>query len=325
MEGTAMFESKETTPKTTVERETKIVPAYLKQRSHAGVLFLVLLLALAVAGTGWYMGHRQDRQEAQLAKLPGVQASLDGLKSRFDATEAGLRDWSDRWSTMDTRLAKVENRAGTLMATAGHETAKVFGDLQSQMDTRFRQVDDKQAAINTRLDQMESTNRLQRVELDRLRRDVGDSQKEVADLRSDTTQDITAVRAANDETADRLNNRVGQLENARQKQRVDFEISNNRSSHLLPGVTLAVESIDATHQRYNGYLWLLEDRRTVWIRNQDAQVPVLIYPKAGGQPLRLVVNQVTPHDVAGYLLIPVSQLAYGQAGTVTSPGDGGGR
>jgi hypothetical protein len=168
---------------------------------------------------------------------------------------------------------------------------------------------------------MESNNRFQRAELERVRRDLADSQHEVADLRHDTSQDIHDVRAANDQTADRLDGRLGQLERDHRDQRIDFEISKDRSTHLLPGVTVSVESTDVEHQRYNGWVWLLQDRRTVWVRNQASQTPVLIFPKAGGPPLRLVVNQVNHRDVTGYLLVPESQMAFGQAAEAPSGGN----
>jgi len=314
-----MFD-KDTTPKTTVEKETKIVPVHDRE-SHAGTLFVVLLLALAVAGTSWYMDRRQDQEDAQVARLPGIQTSLDGLKSRVDDAEDTLRFAGDRWSTMDTRLAKIENGAGSVLVVAKDETQKLMGDLEARIDARLQQMDQETGVIKTRLDQMESNNRFQRAELERVRRDLADSQHEVADLRHDTSQDIHDVRAANDQTADRLDGRLGQLERDHRDQRIDFEISKDRSTHLLPGVTVSVESTDVEHQRYNGWVWLLQDRRTVWVRNQAAQTPILIFPKAGGPPLRLVVNQVNHRDVTGYLLVPESQMAFGQAAEAPSGGN----
>ncbi len=310
-----MFESKDSTPETT-EKKTKIVSTPVRE-SHTGTLALILLLTLTVAGTCWFLGQRQDQQERQLTRLPAVQTSFDGLKARVDVAENNLRNWSDRWSVFDTRLAKIEKGAGNVMTTAKDRTAKIIGDLEARVDARLANFDQQASVVNTRLDQLESANRFQRAEFDRVRREMADSRHEVADLRSDTSQDLHELRASNDQTADRLDGRLGVLEKDHRDQRIDFEISQNRSQPLVPGVTVSVESTDVEHQRYNGWVWLAQDRRTVWVRNQDAQVPVMIYPKAGGPPLRLVVNQVNHGDVVGYLLIPESQASYGQAADVS--------
>jgi hypothetical protein len=313
-----MFDSKETAPESTIQKETKIVTP---RESHAGTLLVVLLLALAVAGTSWYTDRRQEEQGAELTRLPGLQTSLDGLKSRVGAAEDSLRFAGDRWSTVDERLAKIENRAGNVLTSAKNKTEKLMIDLEARVDSRLQQIDQETTMIKTRMDQVESNNRFQRAELERVRHELADSQHEVADLRQDTSQDIRDVRASNDEASNQLDGRLGELERDHRDQRVDFEISKDRSQHLLPGVTVSVESTDPVHQRYNGWVWLLQDRRTVWVRNQPAQVPVMMYPKAGGAPLRLVVNQVNGRDVTGYLLVPESQAAFGQAASVLSGGN----
>jgi hypothetical protein len=219
MEGIAMFDGNQKPPKPIVTKEVKIITRYVKE-SHAGTLAMVLLLALAVAGSNWYTNHRQDQEDQQLARVRQLQTSVDDLKTRLETAEDNLRFMSDRTSTVDDRLANIEGRS---------------------------------------------------------------------------------VRLSDSHAG-------GRAANGLHHQRISFEISMNHSQRLLPGVSVSVESTDAEHHRYNGWVWLSEDRRTVWIRNQAAQVPLTIYQQTGGPPLQLVVSQVHQHDVTGYLLVPGSQM-----------------
>ncbi len=282
---------------------------------HGGLWAFVLLMAMAAGAGGWYFYQQQSKQDGQLAFLSGMQTTMDGVKSRVDAAENGLLEWNNRWGKLDARFTQVERKAGAAIAAVKSGSQKMMAELETKLDARFDQkLNEKTAVLQTRIETMESASNTQQARLNRMENDLTDSRREIADLRAETAREVGTLQTANGRSAGRIDT----LERLRKNQRVDFELAAHRTQHLLPGVTLAVDSIDPRYQRYSGYVYLLTDRRYVWIKNQDAQSPVLIYPKAGGQALRLVVNQVTKRDVTGYLLVPESQAAYAQAGEVGS-------
>ena len=51
-------------------------------------------------------------------------------------------------------------------------------------------------------------------------------------------------------------------------------------------------------------MWVLPDRRTIWLRQQGAQEPVDFYGYTDGKKRELVITSVTKGSVAGYLLLP---------------------
>jgi len=104
-----------------------------------------------------------------------------------------------------------------------------------------------------------------------------------------------------DKLAAKLNERV--LSRSGQTH-VDFLIATQRSKTLLPALTLTVQATDAELQRFDGFLVI--DGLKVPLENQEAKVPFVIYPKGGGEPMHLVVDEVRNDSVKGYLLAPKS-------------------
>jgi len=50
----------------------------------------------------------------------------------------------------------------------------------------------------------------------------------------------------------------------------------------------------------NGWMWLMPDRRAIWLRDQ-MQGPVIFYGHEDGKRRELVITRVTPNSVTGYL------------------------
>ncbi len=51
-------------------------------------------------------------------------------------------------------------------------------------------------------------------------------------------------------------------------------------------------------------MWLMPDRRTIWLRNQGAQEPVLFRGYQDGKRRELRITDIARNAVAGYLLLP---------------------
>ncbi len=95
------------------------------------------------------------------------------------------------------------------------------------------------------------------------------------------------------------------------RERVDFELTKGQTKELVPGISVQISGTNPMYQRYRGSLWLLQDRRTLWLRDQSVHQPVRFFHKETGEPYELVVTDVTQKFVIGYLLVPVRQEAVG--------------
>jgi sortase A len=85
--------------------------------------------------------------------------------------------------------------------------------------------------------------------------------------------------------------------------KVNFDIGRNHSRTLAPGISLGIESTSPSDQRATGWMWLMPDRRTIWLRNQRTREPVVFYDDRDGMKRELVITSVTDTSASGYLLL----------------------
>lgn len=90
--------------------------------------------------------------------------------------------------------------------------------------------------------------------------------------------------------------------------RVAFQVSEGRSRRLAPGISFGLSRTDPARGRANGWMWLMPDHRTIWLRNQAAHQPLVFYSYKDGKRRELVLTNVTRNGVTGYLLF------FGKAG-----------
>jgi LPXTG-site transpeptidase (sortase) family protein len=83
--------------------------------------------------------------------------------------------------------------------------------------------------------------------------------------------------------------------------KVIFNVSTNHSRQLAPGISFGVTDTDPGRQRMNGWLWLMPDRRSVFLRDQSTKSPVVFYAYESGKRHELVILSVSPNSVTGYL------------------------
>jgi len=83
--------------------------------------------------------------------------------------------------------------------------------------------------------------------------------------------------------------------------RVAFEIDKNHSRQLAPGISMGVTATDAASRRVDGWMWVMPERRTIWLRNHSAHEPVIFYGRLDGKMHELVITSVARNSVRGYL------------------------
>jgi LPXTG-site transpeptidase (sortase) family protein len=85
--------------------------------------------------------------------------------------------------------------------------------------------------------------------------------------------------------------------------RVPFSIARNHSQTLAPGISLGVDDTDETLQSVSGWMWIMPDRRTIWLRRQHAQDPLVFYGEEDGKRRELLITNVTASAATGYLVL----------------------
>jgi sortase A len=85
---------------------------------------------------------------------------------------------------------------------------------------------------------------------------------------------------------------------------VAFQVSEGHSRTLVPGISFGLTSADASGHRVYGWMWIMPERRTIRLKNQDARKPVIFYPGHDGKRRELVITRVSRNSVTGCLLLP---------------------
>jgi sortase A len=80
-----------------------------------------------------------------------------------------------------------------------------------------------------------------------------------------------------------------------------FNVSQGHSRELIPGkIWFGLSSADPASRSVNGWLWVMPDRRTIWLRDFDARHPMFFYQD--GEKRELVITSVAGTSVNGYLV-----------------------
>jgi sortase A len=121
---------------------------------------------------------------------------------------------------------------------------------------------------------------------------------------ADDVQEPAAVRDSGADRVDRTALGRKAIEHKPGVSRVTFEVSKDHSRQLSPGISLGLTGIELAHLRVNGWIWVMPDRRTIWLRDHSAREPVVFYGHLDGKQRELVITGITTNSVKGYLLGP---------------------
>lgn len=250
------------------------------------VAVVVLAVALAAQTTYGYMAWQ--KLNVAVAQLPGLGDSLATLSGRMEAAEAKLSVALSDWNGLGERVAKLDHKVSSNLQLARKQAQQMVSQLQARLET---ELNERTRVLEVRLDRLESNQEAQRVYMARLQEQIETVQRETGLHLDNLGEQLARNQSQTDALAQRLDT-----------ERVDFEVARKRTQEIVPGVSMTLTKTNVSYQRFSGWLWLLPDRRTVWVRNQGVQQPVVIYRKPTGERCEVVVTDVTKDFVIGYLL-----------------------
>lgn len=272
---------------------------------------IVALLVATIGGLCWYGYPSLKQLPATLAQFPSVERTLTAVNGRLSNTETKLQGWAARQEELQQRVADLSNKVDSGFRAA----RKHVHDLQAEIYSRVHaEVATQTKAIDTRIVSLQATTEADQARLEKL-------QAELVTLRLEAVQQAGQLRNVREqierETANRDQQLVALNEQASRKARevedlarklepvrVDFEVTRNHSRQLSDGISLGITRTDGSHRRASGWMWVMPERRTIWLRDQGAQQPVVFYGYQDGQRRELVITNVTRDSVTGYLLLP---------------------
>jgi len=250
----------------------------------------VVALAVVLSGVTAYGYLTLQKHNLQLAQLPGVQETLALAAKRLDGVEGKLQTWAADWDALQARLTGLERRVAYNRELARTEAQKQAAAAEARLRV---EASEQAQATDARLTLLESGAEAERARL-------GQLQEDVAAARVDARRELASVR----QDLARGDQRVEELARVLDRERVDFEMDQDSTRELAGGVSLRITSTNVSHQKVKGWMWLLPDRKTLWIRELGIQQALVFYRRDGSGPSELVITSVGDGSVAGYLLLP---------------------
>jgi chaperonin cofactor prefoldin len=221
------------------------------------------------------------------------------------------------------RMQKVETRMGGTLRTARQQTRELVGQAEQRLQA---ELDRRSAATDARLSEIEAGQQAQQARLAKVQAEVSSVRQEMtqqlAQARQETGHDLASLgqRVTDlDQQTDQSRSRLDALHRQLDRQRTDFEVAKNHSRELAPGVSLGITKTNTSYRRFSGWVWLMPDRRTLWVRNQNVQEPVIFYHKKDSRPSELVITNITKDSVVGYLLMPAKPGSAGEPVAAAAP------
>jgi len=283
------------------------------------------VVLLGALGIGGFYGYRAlQSHDGLLAELPGMRQTLDAAARRVGALEEKLLASSEQWSSLAAAVGELKGnlRASTAMLRRqndriGEDTRRRLREemgLQTKaLQARLKDLEAQVASEQARVSQLEQT---------------------VASARRQTSQEV--ARLEQDRVGDRAHlsaqvNRLDrQMEGGRSdlaafartfdRRRIDFEAGLNHAKEVAPGVNLTVTHTDIGRQRYNGWVFLMPDRRTLWIQGRGLQQPLAFYSGDDGKPREVVITRVTKYSVIGHVNMPAAPASVARVKPGPAPG-----
>jgi chaperonin cofactor prefoldin len=292
-----------------------------------------LMLILALAGAIWYSYPTLQQYKAAFAHLAGVQRVVDGVSDQMKETNAKVATWASDQQTLRDDFSKLRTTTHAQFEAAARKAQEsstaAYRRMEAQLEDRFQ-------GVQQRLAHLESASDKEQTRIAQLQQELGQAQRDAALARSDVAKQADELAAFRRQMEENGVARDHELAGLKQTQatsrrdvdaieeklavhRVDFEVTKNHSRELTDGISLGVTGTDPMHRNASGWMWVLADRRTVWLKNQNAQTPVVFYGVRDGQKRELVITNVTRNGVTGYLLLPGSEPSH--VSTTAGPGE----
>ena len=279
-----------------------------------GVAFLAVLSAAAwyfyptVLDRGIPLVRLAELKDAltssSSAQLAEMKSALGTAGDRIDAAHKVLGDLVKEWEGLSSRLSSLERRVTSDFQAARKQTRELIAQQQRQTQL---EIENRTQGLQAGLAAIESGQTAQQARVERL-------ENELAGVRQENARQLALLRQDSDRIDHTLTNLDERVEGGKRelaavhsqidRQRVDFEAGIHHSRELAPGITLQVSHTDVRYQRFEGWVFLVPDRRTVWVHHQGVQRPIEFYSREDGRSRELVITRVTKYSVVGYLLLP---------------------
>jgi len=264
---------------------------------------------LAVLGTVAWFGVPVLLEHEAMNQPPEFLSAAAAPENRFQSLDGTPKIGISAQEIARATLADTVSK-GETPAVKGSSTqlADLSGSAYKKLKSEF---DDRLRSTEARLAQLEAAEHKDQASLAQLRTDLGDLRdqmtRQIAAVRDDGARETGLVR----DRLVRLNAQFHdqkaefeQYKRDRATKHMAFELSKNRAHEVAPGIIVHVSGTNVRRRQVKGWMWIMPDRKTVWLKDQNAMQPVIFYSHADGKRREVVFTHVTRDSAVGYALVP---------------------
>lgn len=173
-----------------LRRTDELEPVY---RHHRILVAGFLLIAPALAVSGWYAYSVLQRHEMALQQFPGIAKFANSVGTRMKQNDLKLTSLADDQQSLHDQLAvvgqSIETRVTSITNQAHLSAVDAYHRLEAEIEERLQHVD-------ARLTRIETSNEIQAARIAQLQRELEEVRKPTAKkaddkstTRSDTDED----------------------------------------------------------------------------------------------------------------------------------------
>jgi len=281
---------------------------------------VVILLAVWLVGLSWYTHRSIGNDSAALAKVPVLQKTADAMGDRVSSIEGKMNGWTSERKAFSETMAKMEQTIGSNIESARDQVQAAA----NQVGQRVRdEVNKSLQRLQNRVENVEATQRESHDELAKAQNEIGSLRQEIAGLQKQNEARLTEIQQAQSNAqsnVNKLNSKVGAvddqvmahtkslntLNDKIERDPAMFELSNNKTQQVAPGIYVTIKHTDVTHQKVDGWMQLANEGRIVPIRDLGALQPLRFLIRSDDRSYELVFTGVRKNGATGYLLVPHS-------------------
>jgi chaperonin cofactor prefoldin len=264
-------------------------------------------LLIAVATAAWYTFPVAKRHHSE-PESAGARHLVDTPGVRPDQQNAKLAPSRSAPDEVRTQIADLRREMRSQIEAAKKQAGRSAAELFDRVEVELRdQIDGIKGKV-ARLEVSRDADRVQiadlQNELSALRNQMAAETEELKDRLAKSGSGTEGKLAALEAFEQRDRQEMEFLNRQLAVRRIDFEVDKGHNYELAPGISLEISGTDVAYRRVTGWMWVLPDHRTIWLRQQDAQQPVVFYSNQDGKKRELVITGVTHKSAVGYLLLP---------------------
>ncbi|HLH18794.1 MAG TPA: hypothetical protein VKX45_16365 [Bryobacteraceae bacterium] len=289
-------------------------------RAHVLRRAVVLVVLAMLVGAGIYLYRPAQTYFNRLSLVPAMQEQIGAAGRRLDAAEGALHSWTSQREEWAKRLSGVESKVDGVLHAARRQAEQLVARAQRNMQA---ELDRRTTSLQARMDGLQSSQQLADSRLDRFEQQLHQvqaaNQRDLENLRAEMRQsresdsalmaNVNRRLADVDERSSQSRTDLAAIHRNTDRERIDFELGVDRDRELAQGINMDVTHTDVLHQRFDGRVFLMPDRKTIWVHSRGIQQPLTFYSQADQRPRELVITRVTKYSVIGYVLTPKEPAA----------------